>query len=292
MAAIKLQALFGDYPITHAFKRGDFASPGVALEFADDEQVHFAFKRAVRDLEFDVCELAIVTFLMAKDRGVPLSLLPAVLVARFQHPYIVYNAANGELGPDDLSGRRIGIRSYTVTTVTWVRGILASDYGVDLGSINWTTFEDAHVAGVDDPPGVERAAAGKTLEGMLLAGEIDAAIVGAPMDHPGIRTLFPDPAAAAETWRAKHSAIQLNHLVAVKNEVVQSHPDAVKDVYRQLLESKSAAGLPAPGSIDLNPFGIDANRRNLEVVIDTVYAQGLIGRRFTVDELFDDAVKY
>jgi 4,5-dihydroxyphthalate decarboxylase len=172
-----------------------------------------------------------------------------------------------------------------------VRSILANDFGVDLGSIKWTTFEDAHVAGVEDPPGVERAPEGQTLEGMLLAGEIDAAIVGAPMDHADIRPLFPDPAAAAGEWRAKHGAIQLNHLVAVKSALAQSQPTAVGDVYRQLLESKKAAGLPLSGDIDLNPFGIEANRRNLEVVIDTVHAQGLIRRRFTVDELFDDAVR-
>jgi 4,5-dihydroxyphthalate decarboxylase len=222
---------------------------------------------------------------------VPLTLLPAVLVARFQHPYIVYNAAQGELTPQDLSGRRIGIRSYTVTTVTWVRGILVNDFGVDLDSIKWITFEDAHVAGVDDPLGVERATDGKTLEGMLIAGEIDAAIVGAPMDHPDIRTLFPDPATAAEAWRAKNGAIQLNHLVAVKSEVARSYPVAVREIYRQLLESRRAAGLPSSGGIDLNPFGIEANRRNLEVAIDYVYAQGLISQRFAVDELFDDAVR-
>jgi 4,5-dihydroxyphthalate decarboxylase len=261
------------------------------LDFADVKVPNTAFKRVVRDLAFDVAELAIVTFLMARARGVPLTLLPAVVLARFQHPYLVYDASRGTMAPGDLAGRRIGLRSYTVTTAAWVRAILAHDCGVDLASIRWVTFEEAHVAGFTDPPGVERAPPGHDLLAMLRAGEIDAAIVGAPVEDPRIRTVIADPAAAAEAWRTKYGAIQLNHLVAVKSALCESSPDAVREVYRLLGESKRAAGLPQPGAVDLNPFGIEANRRNLQMAIAMAFEQGLIPRRLGVDELFDGVAR-
>lgn len=286
-----LTAMIGDFPVTAAFKRGDIPLPGLKLDLAEVSEAYKLFKPVVRDLAYDVAELSVMTFLIAKSRGVPLTLLPAVLMARFQHPYIVYNARNGALQPKDLEGRRVGIRSITVTTVTWVRGMLVNDFGVDLDRIKWVTFEDAHVAGVEDPPGVERAGPGQSLEGMLRAGDLDAAILGAPIEHPDIRPLFPDPAAAAEAWREKHGAIQLNHMVVAKNDTLAAHPDAVRQIYNGLAASKQAAGLPKPGEIDLNPFGLEANRRNLEAAIDCVYAQGLIDRRYDVDELFDDVTR-
>ncbi len=136
---VALRALLGDYPVTRALRRGDVTSSVVRLEFADVTSASSAFKRVVRNLEFDVAELAIVTFLLAKAHAKPLVLLPAVVLGRFQHPYLVYNRERGHLTPGDLTGRRVGIRSYSVTTVTWLRGILADDWGVDLDRITWIT---------------------------------------------------------------------------------------------------------------------------------------------------------
>jgi 4,5-dihydroxyphthalate decarboxylase len=245
----------------------------------------------VRDLEFDFAELAIVTFLMAKAHGKPLVLLPAVVVGRFQHPFIIYNAERGALAPGDLEGRRVAIRSYSVTTVTWIRGILANDYGVDLDRVRWVTFEDAHVAEFKDPPSVERASVGKTPLDMLLAGEVDAAVVTEPLTDPGLKTLIPDPAAAAKAWQEKNRTIQINHMVVVKDTLSRSNPDVVQEIYRLLVESKKAAGLPKAGELDTTPFGLEANRRNLEVAIDYVHQQRLIPRRFEVNELFDEVTR-
>jgi 4,5-dihydroxyphthalate decarboxylase len=289
---MRLNALLGDYPVTRALRQGALKSEQVCLDFADVKTVHMAFKRVVRDLEFDVAELAIMTFLMARARGTPLVLLPAVITARFQHPYLVYNAERGHLAPQDLAGRRVGIRSYSVTTAAWIRDILARDYGVDPGRVRWVTFEDAHVAEFSDPHGVERAPAGKNPMDMLIAGELDAAVVGTPVsDDPRLKTLFPDPAAAAADWQRRNRAIQINHMVVVRQSLADSRPCAVQEVYRLLLESRGAAGRPAPGAIDLNPFGLDANRHNLELAIDCAYSQGLIARRFAVEELFHDATR-
>jgi 4,5-dihydroxyphthalate decarboxylase len=288
---MKLRALLGDYPNTLALKRGEVRSPLVAFDFADVKVANTAFKRAVRDLEFDVAELAIVTFLMAKAHGKPLVLLPAVVIGRYQHAYLVYNAERGPLAPGDLAGRRVGIRSYSVTTAAWIRGILEADYGVDLDRVRLVTFEDAHVAEYRDPPTAERAPPGKEALAMLLAGELDAVVVGNPvLSDPRLKTLIPDPAAAAQSWHERNRAIQINHMVVVRASLSQAHPRAVQEVYRLLRESKRAAGLPA-GGVDMNPFGLEANRRNLEVAIDYVYRQRLIPRRFEVDELFDDVTR-
>ncbi len=283
---LALRALLGDYPVTHALRTDGLHSSTVEFDFANEPRPSAAFKRVVRSLEFDVAELAIVTFLMAKSFGKPLVLLPAVVLARFQHPFLVYDASRGTLDPGHLNGRRIGIRSWTVTTVVWLRGILA-DLGVDADRVTWVTFEEAHVAEFVDPRSVRRASPSTTLLDLLRAGEIDAAIVAEPVDDPRIRTVFADPAAAARSWQATHRALQINHMVVMRQSIAEANPDAVREVWRLLATSKRMAGLPAAGTPDVTPFGVEANRRNLEVAIGEVHRQGLIPRLFAVDELFD-----
>lgn len=273
-----LRTLLGDYPVTRALRRGEIRSEKLELDFADVRLPQNAFKRVVRDLEFDLAELALVTFLLARAHGKPYRLLPAVLTARFQHPYLAFNAEK-PVSLEDLEGRRVGQRSYSVTTATWIRGILADEHGVDLSRVKWVTFEEPHVAEFRDPPNVERAPAGKDMLSMLLAGELDAAILGEIPSDPRIRPLIPDPAAAAKAWRAKHGAIQINHMVAAKNTVSR---EVSSRFYDLLVESRKAAGNP-----EMNPFGLEENRRNLEVAIDCVYRQGMIPRRFRVEELFE-----
>jgi 4,5-dihydroxyphthalate decarboxylase len=274
-----VKALLGDYPATAALKKGEVRSDRVRMDFADVRPASAGFKRVVRDLEFDVAELAITTFLMAKAAGKPLRLLPAVVVGRLQHSYLVYDAKRGPLAPRDLAGRRVGVRSYSVTTGMWIRGILAEDYGVEPDAVTWVTFEEAHVAEFRDPPNVERAAPGKELVAMLLAGEIDAAVVGdgKPPDAR-LRPLIPDAEAAARDWQKRKGAIQINHMVVVKDSVPRADAE---EVSRLLARSIAAAGNP-----EMNPYGVGANRRNLEVAIDYVYRQRLIPRRYAVEELY------
>jgi 4,5-dihydroxyphthalate decarboxylase len=275
VSARRLKTLLGDHSVTEALKQGRIPTGALAFDYADVRVPHTAFKRVVRELEFDVAELAIMTFLLAKAHGKPLKLLPAVLTARFQHPFIVYNADRGPLAPGDLHGRRVGQRSYSVTTATWIRGILAEDYGVDLARVHWVTFEEPHVAEFRDPPNVEHAPVGKDLTAMLLAGELDAAIVGETPKDARIQTLIADPAAAGGAWKKKNDAIQINHMVAVKQDCEQA-----QEIYRLLCESRLAAGNPP-----MNPFGVEENRRNLEAAIDCAYRQHMIPHRFSVEEL-------
>ena len=211
-----------------------------------------------------------------------------MLVSRGQHHTIAYNAERGTLKPTDLNGKRVGVRAYTVTTATWVRGILASDYGVDLDKVEWITFEDPHVAEYRDPEIVSRAPAGKELAQMLLDGEIDAAVVGDKLPDPRLKHLIPDPDAAAKTWAERHGGVPINHMVVVRESLSRTRPDVVRDVFRQLHQSKVAAGLPDGGALDPYRFGLEACRPTLEVIVDFCWQQKLLPRRLSVDELFDE----
>jgi len=269
---MKLKTLIGDYPVTKQFR-----THTDRFELGQYQgSVATAFKRVVRNFEFDVAEMAIMTFLVAKAFNKPYRLLPFVVMARYQHPYLVTTKT---LSPKELEGKRVGVRSYSVTTGAWIRGILAEDYGVDLSRIQWVTFEEAHVAEFKDPPNVQRAAAGKDINAMLLAGEIDAAILGAIPTDPRLQPVIRDPEAAGRKWGEKHGAIQLNHLVGVKNTVSKAAAD---EIYGLLLDSKKAAGSPP-----MLPHGLEANRRNLEVAIECAHKQRMIPRRFSVEELFE-----
>ncbi len=291
---LQLKTLLGDYANTRALRDGRLSSPNFSFDFADVKVPNRAFKRVVRDLEFDLAELALVTFLQAKAYGKPLTLMPAVIGAgRFQHHCLVYNAERAPVRVQDLHGKRIGIRAHAQTTVTWVRGVLANDYGVNLSDIQWVTFEDGHLAEFPDPSGFIRAPEGTKAVDMLLAGELDAAIIGTDLpDDPRLQSVIPDPHTAAQAWSQRHQMLPINHMVAVNLELCQTHPEILKEVYDLLLKSKQLATPDKTQKPDLTPFGIEANRRSLDLLIRYSYQQGLIPRAYAVDELFDDATRF
>jgi len=295
MTAEKIETLdvcLGTYPHTKALKAGEITSDRVALRFTEINPVNRAFLPMARQQKFDVCEMAIVTYMQAKAYGKPLTLLPATMMGRFQHGTMLYNAERGTLRPEALSGKRIGVRAFSQTTGAWIRGILWKDYGLDLASVKWVTFEDAHVAEAKDPPGVERAADGKDITQMLIGGELDAAIFGGNMpDDPRLKSVIPDPDEAAKAWYERHRTVPVNHMVVLKASLAHESPCVVREVYRMLRESKKAAGLPKPGAIDFIPFGYDAVKPALELMNSYAYEMKLIPRRYSVDELFDDTTR-
>jgi len=287
---LTLKTLLGDYPNTLALKRGEVRSPNLVFDFADVKVPNTAFKAVVRELKYDVAELAIVTYLQAKTHGKSLVLLPAVVVGTLPHPFLVYNAERGQLKPSDLEGRRIGIRAYSVTTAAWLRGILQNDHGVDLDSIKWVTFEDPHVAEYQDPATAERAPAGKQIVQMLLDGEIDAGVVGGPdLKDTRLQPVIANPNEAAKAWCEKNGVLPINHMLVVKESLTKSNPQAVKEIFRLLRESKQAA--PAAGDLDPIQFGIENVRRSLELIINYSTQQRLIANKFPVDDLFDDVTR-
>jgi 4,5-dihydroxyphthalate decarboxylase len=247
--------------------------------------MHTAFKPMVRTNAYDASEMALVTMFQAADHNKGLKLLPAAMLARFQHGAMLYNAARGALTPADLPGKRIGVRSWSQTTGAWLRGIVANDYGVDLSTVQWVTFEDGHVAEAPDPPGVIRS--GNDMTQMLLAGELDAAIYGAAMpDDPRLKSVIADPDGAARLWYDKHKLVPVNHMVVVTDALARDNPDAVAELYRMLDEGRKLAGGPAPGTPDTAPFGKEKNRAALELLLSYAHQQGLLTRKISVDELW------
>jgi 4,5-dihydroxyphthalate decarboxylase len=279
---MRLRTLLGDHPGTAALKDGSVKSDSIAFDFADYSPTHTGFKPMVREGAFDVSEMAIVTYLMAKSFGKPMVLLPNVVMARFQHAYALYNAKQGTLRPADLNGKRVGIRSFTTTTGAWLRGILANDYGVDLDSIDWVTFEDAHVAEFRDT--TKRAPAGKEIIQMLIDGELDA-VLGEKVDRQELKPLFPDAAAEEKSWFAKRQVMPINHMVVVSEDLSNHHPETVREVFRMLRQSAALAPAGSPR------FSADEMRRSLQMIIGYTAQQGLIPRAFAVDELFDDLTR-
>ena len=278
----RLRTLLGDHPCTAALKNGMIGSDLVAFDFADYSPTHTGFKPMVREQAFDVSEMAIVTYLMAKSFGKPMVLLPAVVMARFQHGFALYNAKRGTITPAGLNNKRVGIRSFTTTTGAWLRGILANDYGVDLDSIDWVTFEDAHVAEFRDT--TRRAPKGKQIVQMLIDGELDA-VLGEKSDHPDLKPLFADVDQEERSWFASHNVRPINHMVVVNEQLSRDNPAAVREVFRLLQESARRA----PGTSAR--FSADEMRRSLQMIIRYTAQQGLIPREVAVDELFDDVTR-
>jgi len=286
----KLSAMLGDYPHSHALHTGAVKSSSLQLDIAPVKVPSTAFLRSVA-MEFDVSELSLVTFLQAKTYGRKLVLVPAVYLSRFQHPFLLYNAARGTMTPKDLEGARVGVRLFTATTPSWIRGILADDYGVDISKIQWRAWQKPNVPEWRDPPNVTMIPApAETTElgNMLLRGELDAIVLDPIPNDPRVKSVIPNPPAAARAWSAKHGgAIQINHMVVVKEELTRSQPDAIRELYKLLTAAKRAANEPAAEAA-FTPFGLEANRHNIEVVIDYAFRTGMIPKRFSVDELFND----
>jgi 4,5-dihydroxyphthalate decarboxylase len=281
-----LRTLLGDHPGTAALRGGSVKSDSVTLDFVEYSPTNKGFKPMVRDGAFDVSEMAIVTYLMAKSFGKPMVLLPSVVVARFQHAYAVYRAELGNLKPRDLEGKRVGIRSFTTTTGAWLRGILANDYGVDLNSVHWVTFEDAHVAEFQDT--TVRAPKDKQIVQMLLDGDLDA-VLGEKVERPGLKPLFPNAAAEEKSWFAKHKVVPINHMVVVSEALSHTHPDAVREVFRLL--QASAAATPTDARPAPPRFSAEEMSRSLALISEYTVQQGLIPRAFALDELFDDLTR-
>lgn len=213
-----LTAALGDYPHTAALPPSGL----LRLDRVTVKPISRAFAPMVREARYDVSEMAIATFLMAKGAGIPIALLPVVMAARFQEGALLCRADSAIRGPADLIGKRVGVRAYSQTTGMWLRGVLAEAHGVPPKSIAWTTFEEAHVPGFVDPPFARRAPAGADMTAMLRDGRLDAAIFGAELP-PGdeFRPVFPDVAAAGQDFHARHGFVPVNHLVVVRSGVAR-----------------------------------------------------------------------
>ena len=284
-----LRSVLGDYPHTSALKRGALRSPDVDLQFTTVEPVHKAFAPMVRRAAYDMCELAIVTYLQAKAYGKPVVLLPAVVASRFQRGCLIHHRAHGVVTPASLATARIGVRAYTQTTGMWVRAHLAEDYGLPIETMRWITRDGAHVEEYVDPPMVAHAPTDKSLPDMLRDGDIDAAILGndLPKDNE-FAPVIPDHAAADRTWYSAHDFMPINHMVVVSRDAARSMPDAIRAAYGLLKRADAEAPAPA-GAPKPTLFGFERLRAPIQFTLDTCRSQLLLPRPLSVDEVFADA---
>ncbi|GGJ30271.1 substrate-binding domain-containing protein [Neoroseomonas lacus] len=277
--AAPLRAAIGRYAHTEALLADDVAAAELGLAFVDVPVISRAFAPMVRDARYDVSEMAIATFLMAKASGNPLVLLPVTLAARFQEPALLCRADGPVRGPADLAGRNIGVRAYSQTTGMWLRGVLQDRHGVAPETIRWVTFEDAHLPEYRDPPWAERAPAGADMTRMLREGTLDAAIFGNDVpDDPALRTVFPDPVAAGADFQAAFGFMPVNHLVTVQRDLARREPDRVARLARHFSAAATAASLPV---------GRDALAMPLRHAVEFCVAQGLLMRPLSLEDIWE-----
>ena len=279
-----LRTALGRSPLVRALKDGTVGSDRVRFDLVEVEPVTRAFRRMVRTLEFDLCEIALTTHAQARAYGKPITALPVVLLRGLHHGALICRRDSPLRGPADLAGRRVGVRAWSQTTGVWVRGILRDEYGIAPDAMTWVTEEDAHVQEFADPPFVQRIAPGQDLRAMLLAGEIDAAVALGGVDPATVRTVIPDADAAAAAWSRRTGAYPINHVVVVKDALLAKHPWLAGELMRLFVASKQQAD-------DTVPYGIAANRPAIELLMRYAAEQGLIPRAYGVEELFvtDDA---
>lgn len=285
---VTLQANIMEYVNTKALRSGEVASDLVKIEFTGPKIANQGFKPLIREAKFHTSELAVVSFLQAREAGKPLVMAPAPILSRFQHHCISYNTQRCPgLTPKGLEGKLVGLRSYSQTTALWVRAILKHEYGVDLNSIRWSSYDPPHPAEIKDPDFVIPFEPKGTVEEMLADGAFDAAIVGTEIKgDPRVASLIPDPHTAALDWYKRKKIVPVNHYLVFGADLVEERPDVVREVYRMVGESKKANPLTS-GGVDLLPMGFEANRPTIEAIIGYALEQGLIKTRFTVEELFD-----
>jgi 4,5-dihydroxyphthalate decarboxylase len=269
-----------------ALKDGTVRPEGLELEFVEVDPIHRAFRRMVRERAYDVCELAITTYLCAREHGARLTALPVFLVRGFHHGAVV---APAQRDPKELEGSRVGVnRGYTVTTGVWARGILADEHGVDLDAVTWVLSGDEHVAEYRPPSNVVAAGPGEDLGEQLAAGALAAAIgIG------GFPPLLPDAEKAGFEALRTRGHYPINHLVVVRDELVEHAPAiyaAFVEAKERYLESGELEPLHARVAAitggDPLPYGVEPNRAALEELVGHALRQRILRERPDLDSLF------
>lgn len=291
-----------------ALLRGDVGVTGVRLHHIDTPVLVQGFRRMVRTLEFDVCEMALTTYLCAREHGTRFTALPIFLVRSLHHGAAVRAAERPIDLPAGLRGARVGVnRGYTVTTGVWARGILMDRYGVDLDNITWQPSGDEHVATYVPPANVTPLQSDRNLAELVIAGDLDAA-VGIQADQPGIAPLVESPDDAAWNDLVQHGLYPINHLVVVRDELLEEHPwlgpalfeafTASKQAHLSELPHLHASGLTPTDVLqrrivdeldsDPLPFGIEPNRDMLEKLLDHATHQGILRDPPRLEEVFHE----
>ena len=305
MAGPKLKAVTRTQGNNQALKDGSVKPRTFAFEFVEVDPLIAAFRRMVRGLEFDICEMAITTYICAKAHGKRMTAVPVFLVRAFHHGAILVNAKAGVRTPKDLEGRKVGVnRGYTVTTGVWARSILQQEHGVDLSKITWVLSGDEHVAEYRPPPNVAPIEKGRQMADMLASGELAAAI-GIEVSSPDVKPLIPNALEAGLAALRRNGHYPINHTVVIKDELLAAHPDLAADVFSAFAEAKrryveclKTGTIEKPTEVDEVhrrvmavtgdplPYGVAPNRKMIEELTGHALTQGIIGQPVTADELF------
>jgi 4,5-dihydroxyphthalate decarboxylase len=280
------------------------------FEFEDVPVIIKAFRRMVRGLEFDICEMAMTTYLCARAHGKALTAIPVFPMRAFHHGAIVYNTRSGVRTPKDLEGRQVGVnRGYTVTTGLWARSILQHEHGVDLSKVTWVLSGDEHVAEYRPPANVVPIEPGKKMEDMLIAGELAAAI-GVQVESPDVKPLIPNAREAGFEALRQRGHYPINHTVVVRNDRLEAQPDLAADLFDAFAQAKRiymprlrAGDVDAASPTDQLfrrvlditgdplPYGIEPNRLALESIVQYSVEQGILPRAVAIEELFPQSTR-
>jgi 4,5-dihydroxyphthalate decarboxylase len=311
MSGPKLKTVTRTQGNNQALKDGSVTPKTFEFDFIEVDPLIAAFRRMVRGNEFDICEMAITTYICARAHGKPMTAIPVFLVRAFHHGAILVNGKAGIATPKDLEGKRVGVnRGYTVTTGVWARGVLQDEHGVDLSKITWVLSGDEHVAEYKPPANVVPIEPGKKMDEMLRSGELAAAI-GVEVDSPDVKPLIPNALEAGLAALKSRGHYPINHLVVIKDELLAKEPALAADVFNAFAESKrryverlKAGKIEKPTGVDKVhqrvmevtggdplPYGIAPNRGVIEELIGHALKQGIVTRPVTVDELFAPATR-
>ncbi|MDB5552552.1 MAG: phtD [Rhizobium sp.] len=305
MAGQKLKTVTRTQGDNAAIKDGAVTPKTFEFDFVEVDPLIAAFRRMVRGSEFDICEMAITTYICAKAHGKKITAVATPLVRAFHHGAILVNTKAGIKTPKDLEGKKVGVnRGYTVTTGVWARAILQEEYGVDLSKITWVLSGDEHVAEYVPPSNVVPIEAGKKMDEMLISGELAAAI-GVDVKHPDVQPLIPNALEAGLKALRERGHYPINHLVVIKDELLEKHPELAADVFNAFAEAKrlyveklKAGKIEKMTDVDEVhkrvleitgeplPYGLEPNRKVIENLIGHAVTQGIIKQRIAIEDLF------
>lgn len=298
VSALTLTTAIGSYPHTQALKDGRTLPGGVELQHIEVTPISDAFKRVCRQLEFDVAEMSITGYLLARVYEKGFTALPVFPVRAFgsSHAAITCNVDMGVMNPLDLEGKRVGARAYTGAASFWARGVLTHEFGVDPSRVTWVSADEEHVPEYqNDAPPNAIYVLGADLNQMLLDGDL-AAGIGLSAKGPKIKPLIPAARYAALEYYRRTGVYQINHTVVIRDTLLAEYPwlastlyDAFKAAKQQWLQASpdlsSTRDLDLPGGDPL-PYGISNNRESLQALVQFGTEQRILPRPYTVDELF------
>lgn len=322
----RLKIAVADYGHTRAVKSGATPIEGVDPDFVQVVPIIAAFRRMVRNLEFDICEMAPTTYMIARARGAPYIALPIFLMRRFHHGGFAVRPDANIRKPKDLEGKKVGVRAYSVTTGVWTRGIFVNEYDLDSSKVTWVVDDEEHVTALKLPPNVVHAAPGHSLQSMMASGEIQAGFTGPAgvgrsgppisnwdMNAPtgGETGTYPELIANVEQveadWYRRTRIYPIHGLIVVKDDKLKAYPwlarslmDAFVAAKKPYLEDLKHGKRDKPQEKpedkryqkflalmdDPLPYGISANRASIEALVTYALQQELIPSRPNLDEVF------